>query len=407
MKDWTNRYLRIVAPAGFDGYDDRKTYYFKTKNAAAEFRTRIKRWKLGEKLPPTDTLEFSDTDKRWLSYLRAELGTLDSLPEILSHWKSTAKTITNPLTVAELGKQYLAYRATLDLSKHSKIEDKFVIGRITARLGKVPAHQVTEAQIRDFLATGKSHSIKRKLYKVGSLLFDYARQEKALMINPFSEFDRPKVTDSVTGILSVDVFSKLLGAADKEFPALLPYIALAGFAGIRREELVREYAADQVLQWSDIDWEKKRITVRHEVAKRTKRKSGDLRLFEMEPALIHWLEPYRQPTGNIVSITDSNFRKQYARLCAKVGHKPLRNELRHSHATYALARGKNQTGRGALAIRMGNSESTLNSNYLAKMLTPEDGKAWFALRRKGPVPAGRLTKAKINPAQIIALPAAA
>jgi hypothetical protein len=35
-------------------------------------------------------------------------------------------------------------------------------------------------------------------------------------------------------------------------PELIPFLAMAGFAGIRRSELVREYVGDQVLRWEDI-----------------------------------------------------------------------------------------------------------------------------------------------------------
>src|SRR6516225_9511423 len=91
-----DRYSRITAPAGFDGQPDRRDYYFKTKNAAADFKLRIKRWKAEQK-SPTDTLSFDDYDKRWLAYLRAHVGNLDLLPEIVTHWERTAKTITDPL----------------------------------------------------------------------------------------------------------------------------------------------------------------------------------------------------------------------------------------------------------------------------------------------------------------------
>ena len=50
---------------------------------------------------------------------------------------------------------------------------------------------------------------------------------------------------------------------------------MAGFAGVRRSELVREYAEDQALEWEDVDWQKQLITVRHEVAKQTSRKMAN------------------------------------------------------------------------------------------------------------------------------------
>jgi hypothetical protein len=69
---------------------------------------------------------------------------------------------------------------------------------------------------------------------------------------------------------------------------------MAGFAGLRRSELVREYAEDQVLRWEDINWQKQLITVRHEVAKQPSRKLGNRRFIPMEAALVHWLGPYRK-----------------------------------------------------------------------------------------------------------------
>ena len=70
-----DRYTRVTAPAGFDGQVNRRDYYFKTRNAAREFRLRIKRWKAEQK-SPADTLSFADSDKRWLAYLRCMLATL-------------------------------------------------------------------------------------------------------------------------------------------------------------------------------------------------------------------------------------------------------------------------------------------------------------------------------------------
>jgi len=87
-----DRYSRVTAPAGFDGRGTRRDYYFKTRNAAREFRLRIKRWKAEQKYP-ADTLSFDDSDKRWLAYLRTHVGNLELLPAIVTHWERTAKPI--------------------------------------------------------------------------------------------------------------------------------------------------------------------------------------------------------------------------------------------------------------------------------------------------------------------------
>jgi hypothetical protein len=62
--------------------------------------------------------------------------------------------------------------------------------------------------------------------------------------------------------LGTEQFKKLLETAEEEVPELVPFLAMAGFAGARRSELVREYAEDQVLEWEDVDWQKQLITAR-------------------------------------------------------------------------------------------------------------------------------------------------
>src|SRR5260370_35606330 len=102
MKD---RYTRVTAPVGFDGQATRRDYYFKTRNAAREFRLRIKRWKAEQKYP-ADTLSFDESDKRWLAYLTAHVGNLKLVPAILTHWERTAKPITRRLKAAALWKAF-------------------------------------------------------------------------------------------------------------------------------------------------------------------------------------------------------------------------------------------------------------------------------------------------------------
>jgi hypothetical protein len=374
------RYIRVVAPAGFDGIAKRREYCFKTKNSAAEFRLRIKRWKAEQK-SPNDTLSFDDNDKRWLAYLRAHVGNFELLPEIVTHWEKTAKALTQTLTVAELVDRFTLYRKERKpkLGRATLGEDRFVTTRFVGLAGEVECHEVTPKLIQKFLDTATSDSIRRKLFKVASLLFDFARTEKAIVINPFEELERPEVPYVVPDILTPEGFAQRLRVADKDFPELLPFLAIAGFAGVRREEMLREYRDDQILDWSDILWKKRLIEIRSEVAKKTKRKTGDRRFIPMEGALVHWLEPYRKDSGPVVELADSWFRKRFALLLQAVEQEAAKNELRHSYASYWLARSKKE-GLGRLALAMGNSEAVVRRHYL-ESLTPQEGRAWFVIRR--------------------------
>ena len=155
---------------------------------------------------------------------------------------------------------------------------------------------------------------------------------------------------TVPEILEPAKFKQLLATAEEEVPELIPFLAMAGFAGLRRSELVREYAEDQVLRWEDINWQKQLITVRHEVAKQTSRKMGNRRFIPMEAALPHWLRPYRKEEGLLIPMVDSAVRRRMKklRLASKVN--PPTNALRHSYASYWLARSSKE-GLGELSKR--------------------------------------------------------
>ena len=208
-----------------------------------------------------------------------------------------------------------------------------------------------------------------------------------LFLNPFDEIDRPKVAYTVPEILEPAQFKSLLETAEEEVPELIPFLAMAGFAGLRRSELVREYAEDQVLRWEDISWQKRLITIRHEVAKQTSRKMGNRRFIPMEAALLHWLGPYGKEEGLLIPTVDSAVRRRMKKLRLTSKVNPPTNALRHSYACYWLARSSKE-GLGELSKRMGNSEAVCKRHYL-ETLTREEGAAWFKIRRSkagaGPV----------------------
>jgi len=211
--------------------------------------------------------------------------------------------------------------------------------------------------------------------------------ERALVLNPFEDIDRPEVAYTVPEILEPAKFKQILATAEEEVPELIPFLTTAGFAGLRRSELVREYAEDQVLRWEDINWQRQLITIRHEVAKQTSREMGNRHFIPMEAALLHWLGPYRTEEGLLIPMVDSAVRRRMKklRLASKVN--PPTNALRHSYVSYWLARSSKE-GLGELSKRMGNSEAVCKRHYL-ETLTREEGAAWFKIRRSkasaGPV----------------------
>src|SRR5258708_17807802 len=102
-------YYPVDVPAGFDGNAKRSKRYCHSKNEVSVLRSRIQQWKLARKHKP-DSIELSDSDKRWIQYLHAKLGSdLSTFPQINGHYRKTALSITHPLTVLVPSEQLIPY----------------------------------------------------------------------------------------------------------------------------------------------------------------------------------------------------------------------------------------------------------------------------------------------------------
>ncbi len=372
------QYFRVMAPAGFEGNPDRKAYYHPTKNAASDFKARIKKWKINQ-LVPGDTLEISDTDKRWIGYLRAEIGNLDQVPAIVAHWKATAMRVTNSATVLEMCDQYLESRKSDGLGVKTMRDIRYRLKQFSDSYGRFNVGEITTPLMRSYFGTIPIGNSRRNSYKWLRPAFDFAKEQRMTAENPLLTIKRPEKGKARPEIYAPEVFANLLKIADESFPELLPLLALSGFAGCRSAELMAESVKRPTLHWEDILWYEKLIHIREEVAKQTSRESGDERFIPIEDALVHWLEPCRKQSGRIIDMSENAFRKIIRKLFKKAEIELVKNGPRHSYASYFLAANGKQ-GVGQLAVNMGNSEAVAKAHYI-KMLKPAEGQAWFDIRR--------------------------
>jgi integrase len=239
---------------------------------------------------------------------------------------------------------------------------------------------ITTQEVRDYLDKIPRGYSRRNAYKWLSPAFEWAKQQRMTATNPFDEIERPEAGRGEPGIITPDEFKNLLTVADEKFPKLVTFLACAGLAGLRTSELVGMYAQDEILQWPDVLFDRQLIVIRGEVAKQTQRVSGDRRFVKMEPVLETWLLPHRKAEGPVVEFTESWLRKQLRRLYTEADVNPPDNALRHSFASYWLAR-TGAEGVGKLAIQMGNSESVTKRHYIEALL-PGDGDRYFNIRRE-------------------------
>jgi integrase len=381
VKDWTERYYRVTSPPGFDRNPKRKAYYLPSKNQAADLRARIAKFKADRKVPGFKAVEITDTDRNWIGYIKNRLGDLGKLPAVIDHWERTAAAVINKTTVRDMCGQFVAFKKGETDNRRTLADIRCRLNQFVNRYGDAYAHEVTTPNLREYLQSIPKGYSRQNAYKWLSPAFEFAKERRIIVLNPLDDIKRPGAGKDEPGIYRADAFERLLTTADARFPELLSYIAIAGLAGLRSSELVPVYAGDKVLQWSDLllDRDKPLIHVRAEVAKQTKRASGNRRYPPCEPGLLHWIEPHRKESGPIAPYADRSFRNHMKELFITAEVTPVKNGLRHSFASFWLAR-TGQEGVGRLAVIMGNSESVAKSNYI-ETLRPGDGDAWFGIRR--------------------------
>jgi integrase len=192
--------------------------------------------------------------------------------------------------------------------------------------------------------------------------------------NPAVKAAKAKEPKADIGILTVTQAVQLLESASA---AILPYIAVGLFAGLRRAELER-------LDWSEVDFESGLIKVTAE-----KSKTAQRRFVTMQPNLREWLLPLREVSGNVTP-RGWNFRQAFdrAREAAGIAEWPD-NALRHSFASYHMAHFKNAA---STALELGHHDSRITFAHYRELVKPKDAERYWNIR---PVAAGKKDRAAL------------
>jgi integrase len=195
--------------------------------------------------------------------------------------------------------------------------------------------------------------------RILNVAFNFARNRGYCVDNPAERSAKAKVVETPAGILSVEETARLLENAPE---ALIPYIAIGAFAGLRRAELER-------LDWSEVDLNSRLIEVTARKAKSARR-----RFVKIKPNLSLWLKSCAKPHG---TVAPPNYRKllERARRTAGIEAWP-NNALRHSFASYYLAHFK-KAGAAELALELGHTNANLVFQHYRQLVKPEDGKRYW------------------------------
>jgi integrase len=221
---------------------------------------------------------------------------------------------------------------------------------------------ITTSQIERWLRNQNVGPRARNNFR-GSIvtLFRFAQKQGYLTKGQPTEADdvaKAKDYGGEVGILTAEQLAHILSHAPERSCL---FLVLGAFTGMRSSEILR-------LDWSDINLDRKFITVAAHKAKTATR-----RLVPIVPNLMAWLNKYRGRTGALFRTRrDADYAIAFAKACEV---KWPNNALRHSYATYRLAETANAA---QVALEMGNSPQKLMTNY-RELADESEAKAWFGI----------------------------
>jgi integrase len=241
-----------------------------------------------------------------LAELEESPGT--SLLDCVKFYREHVRAQNRSVTLEELFTQVL--QAKTDLSDSYKRDIRWVQGRL-AGLGNRLVSEITRVDILEALA-GFPESSRNNHLRTLSGVFRFALDRDYLSEMPLRASDRTKKKRQEIQVLAVSEVRALLETALQYDLDLLPLLLVEIFCGVRPAEARR-------LLWSDIDFLRKRLTVRAAVSK-----TATARSITLEPCALAWFELYGKRggvcTGPLAPFAVHTSRDRLVKLRARLGY---------------------------------------------------------------------------------------
>lgn len=273
---------------------------------------------------------------------------------------------TAPL-IKEIVERYIANSESRNLRPRSIGDLKHRLNSFAADFGNSRLSDVTFDELKEWVQDdGWQMRTRINFLTKLSQLYGYALRHKWVDSNLTESIERPILDDTDPKIFTVEQSKELLSHANTF--DLLPYFAIGFFAGVRSAEMMR-------LNWRDINFDEKIITIGADIAKKRSQRKVD-----MQNVLLAWLEPFKemfQKGGAIVNQTKFRKNKELLLEAINMAEWP-ENGLRHSFGSYHLAMFRNSE---ETAHQMGNSSAIVHQHYKA-LVSKNEAETFWNLRPK-------------------------
>ena len=297
--------------------------------------------------------------------LKESRGTLTAAAKFWLQHSNAATVRTCSEVLAELMQSCIA----ANRRERTIYSLRFKLNDFCTTYGTQPVASVTSQDIAVWLdnRVGKLKPSSRLSYRVVlNRLFAFAVRRGYREGNPILGVERPIIDEPTPEVFTPDEARRLLQAAQKTAPQLIPFLAVGLFAGLRTENELRN------LDWRRIDLTARTIEVTAATAKKRRHRTVDI-----SDNLLEWLAPHRQDSGRFY-FTWFMFKK----VRKEAGVSWPRNGMRHSYASYHLAM-HNDAAKTAMQLGHPRDVEILFRHY-RRLVKASDAAAYWNIRPEQP-----------------------
>jgi integrase len=319
LKKWP---WRVNLPANISNSGKRERRFFNSKSEAQTF-CRQQRIRLDNFGRNSGMLTPGQQEQAAMAFERLAPYNV-TLNSVVVDFIARRQAIAQSITFEELFERFMGSRKSRSEAYLRGL--KYTLPRFPGLHGRIVAEiqaQDIEAEM-DEMTPAVRNAFLRNLRAV----FNFGVKRGWLESNPVSKLDFEKIKNGEVIILSPVETEALMCATEKIDVDLLPYHAIALFAGVRPLELER-------LEWRHIDLVEGHIEITSAVSK-----TGRRRIIDIEPNLKAWLNRYIAKGGDTTSkvTPTTNLRSNLREIRAAAGLTEWTQDImRHSYASYWLA----------------------------------------------------------------------
>ena len=285
-----------------------------------------------------------------------------SLTDAVNHYLRHLASVQRSATVADLVGKYIAAKTAQGRSGVHLADLKTRLGRFVGTFRTRLVAEITIQDVEGWLEgiPLSAQSVNHHRDKVSSL-FEYAVARGYAMENPVAKIGKRKVVRGAPAVLSTEQLRKLLNAAPA---AVLPFLAIGAFAGLRSSEIF-------TLDWRNVDLARRIIVIDADKTKTSRR-----RIVKISDNLATWLAPHTRKEGKVLPFEDSKLYIELHKILSAADMKEWPdNVLRHSFCSYHLAKWQNSN---ETAEQSGHDVKVMRAHY-RELVLPADADSYWQI----------------------------